>query len=94
MFNKLNYHFLVELEQMLQRDGVALNDISESTFMYPWLPIENSEAYPNITGHIGSGSGGYADHLFIYAAKELFGINIYNIEYKNLRFNIFKFDKC
>lgn len=71
---------------MLQRDGLNLNEIPESNFSHPWLPTEFSEYHPNLTSHIGSGSGGYADHIFTIAAKELFGIEISKIEYKNLRF--------
>lgn len=70
---------------MLQRDGYTLNQMPESVFTYPWLPVDDSESYPQLTSHIGSGSGGYADDIFIYAAKELFGMNVQNIEYKNLR---------
>lgn len=34
----------------------------------------------------GSGSGGYAHHIFCHAARELFSINIDNVEFKPLRF--------
>lgn len=34
----------------------------------------------------GSGSGGYAHHIFCNAAHELFNINIDKVEFKPLRF--------
>lgn len=34
----------------------------------------------------GSGSGGYAHHIFCHAAQELFNINIDKVEFKPLRF--------
>lgn len=38
-----------------------------------------------LQGHRGSGSGGYADFIFHYAAKHLFQNNNASLEFKNLR---------
>ncbi|KAJ8917866.1 hypothetical protein NQ315_010779 [Exocentrus adspersus] len=75
----------IELEQMLVKDGISLDTLSNSTFSQPWLLKDDQEISPLLTRHIGSGSGGYADHIFKYAVKELFGEEIENLEYKNLR---------
>lgn len=42
----------------------------------------NSELLTNS----GSGSGGYAHHIFCYAAHKLFNVNIDKVEFKPLRF--------
>lgn len=70
---------------MLEKDGILLNDVEEANFDQPWHK-DNVSVKPQIYGHIGSGSGGYSDQIFKYAAEELFGIKVENIEYKNLRF--------
>lgn len=75
----------VELEQMLERDNISLDSLEKSTLSEPWMPTESSERLPHLTKHIGSGSGGYSDHIFKFAAKELFGIECDKIEYKELR---------
>lgn len=48
---------------------------------------DNYELFTNS----GSGSGGYAHHIFCYAARELFNINIDNVEFKPLRYNLLSF---
>lgn len=50
----------------------GFNDVIEDTF----------ELFTNN----GSGSGGYAHHIFCYAARELFNININKVEFKPLRY--------
>lgn len=69
---------------MLAKDRVSLSDFESSTFSQPWL-LKDKNITPNLTSRIGSGSGGYADHIFKYAAKELFGIECDQVEYKQLR---------
>lgn len=76
--------FLVELEQMLSKDNISLDNLENGTFSQPWL-VDNSTITPNLHRHIGSGSGGYADNIFIYAAKEIFGVEVENVKYKTLR---------
>ncbi|CAH0554456.1 unnamed protein product [Brassicogethes aeneus] len=81
----------IELEQMLDKDRISLDSLAESTFSEPWLiKQEPTEVKPNLTCHLGSGSGGYSDHIFKYAAKELFGVEGVNLEYKTLRNQDFK----
>lgn len=81
--------FAVELEQMLSKDRVLLNDFESSTFSQPWLLKLETEVIPDLLGHLGSGSGGYSDHIFHYAAKELFGSEFEQLEYKQLRYFLF-----
>lgn len=35
--------------------------------------------------HEGRGSEGFLEHIFKHAAKELFGLDVHEITYKNLR---------
>lgn len=70
---------------MLQKQGISLENIEESTLCRPWLDEKDSEAKPDLHGHLGTGSGGYSDHILKYAASELFGISCDKLEYKNLR---------
>ncbi|CAL1280211.1 unnamed protein product [Larinioides sclopetarius] len=72
----------VEVDAMLETEGVCLDE----------LPSEDldqiSADNPLDTGlysHAGSTSGGYSDHIFIHAAKELFSDAVSEIQYKTLR---------
>lgn len=78
------FKILVELEQMLSKENISLNSLENGKFSQPWLR-ENFEIAPNLHRHIGSGSGGYADNILINAAKEIFGMEITNVQYKPLR---------
>lgn len=71
---------------MLENDGVSLRDVPEGKFSEPWKESQ-SQNFEHIFAHEGSGSGGYADHIFKYAAKELFGDELHQLEYKILRFD-------
>lgn len=81
--------FLVELEQMLAKDSLNLENIEAASFDHPWCE-DNKNVPTVIYGHDGSGSGGYSDHILKFAAKELFGMEIEKVEYKNLRNPDFK----
>lgn len=70
---------------MLEKDGCALENLEKSEFSQPWLLKQNTDVTPTLCRHLGSGSGGYADHIFKYAAKELFGVEVDQLEYRNLR---------
>lgn len=70
---------------MLIKDGISLDSLDNSTFSQPWLLKNDHEINPLLTRHIGSGSGGYADHIFRYVAQELFGEEIEKLDYKSLR---------
>ncbi|XP_074028044.1 probable cytosolic Fe-S cluster assembly factor GI11683 [Leptinotarsa decemlineata] len=80
----------IELEQMMDKDGVSLGSLPDSKLSQPWISKPDSDVAPSLTRHIGSSSGGYADHIFKYAARELFGEECDNLEYKSLRNPDFK----
>ncbi|XP_047527720.1 probable cytosolic Fe-S cluster assembly factor GL21135 [Vanessa atalanta] len=71
----------IELEQMLENSGRSLSENEGSNLDWPWDDSEGS----GLKSHIGSGSGGYADHVFLYAAEHLFGETNAPLVYKNLR---------
>lgn len=74
--------FLVEIEQMVNED--PLQSFPSSNFDWPWgeaSEVENT----NVWAHENSTSGGYSEHIFKYAAKELFDQDLVTVEYKNLR---------
>lgn len=68
---------------MLDVSNKALSDIPGAELDWPWGAL--GEAPPALRRHIGSGSGGYADHVFLYAAEQLFGQTNAQLVYKNLR---------
>jgi iron only hydrogenase large subunit-like protein len=72
----------IEIEQMLINEGKNLNEFEKREFDWPWT----SKVPENfIWSHELSGSGGYSDYIFKYAAKELFNEQVDVLEYKNLR---------
>ncbi|KAG5316719.1 NARF factor, partial [Acromyrmex insinuator] len=74
----------IELEQMLSEDGLVLNEIDEGEIKQPFGSY-NEEIGNKLWGHSGSGSGGYADFIFRYAAKNLFDEDNVTVDFKNLR---------
>lgn len=72
----------IEIEQMLINDDTPLHSYSPSEIDCPWN-VGNPEA--SVWAHEFSTSGGYADHIFKYAAKELYEEDVEVLEYKNLR---------
>ncbi|KAK8730600.1 hypothetical protein OTU49_007829 [Cherax quadricarinatus] len=69
----------VEVEQMLLRDQVELPSVD---------PVEldsDLSSGPVLTSHHGSSSGGYAHHVFISAARELFDLDQDKLQWKTLR---------
>ncbi|KAG6448676.1 probable cytosolic Fe-S cluster assembly factor GL21135 [Manduca sexta] len=72
----------IELEQMLGTDK-SLSEVESVPLDCPWP--ESPGAAPALRRHGGSGSGGYADHVFTYAAEVLFGEANAKLVYKNLR---------
>lgn len=77
----LNYFFLVELEQLMAQENVQFSNLFRSPIDYPWG--RNTDHV--LTGHIGSGSGGYAHHILVYAAKELFNMELTEMNWKATR---------
>ncbi|XP_053625490.1 probable cytosolic Fe-S cluster assembly factor GL21135 [Plodia interpunctella] len=70
----------IELEQMLSNSNISLGDAPLSPLDWPW-----GEGESGLRSHAGSGSGGYADHVFLHAAEQLFGESNATLVYKNLR---------
>ncbi|KAF5292594.1 hypothetical protein FQA39_LY13927 [Lamprigera yunnana] len=74
----------IELEQMLQSSDKSLGSIEKVCYAEPWKKADEV-TFLMLNRHIGSGSGGYADHILKRVSKELFGIEYGNLQYKNLR---------
>ncbi|XP_055376834.1 probable cytosolic Fe-S cluster assembly factor GI11683 [Condylostylus longicornis] len=72
----------IEIEKMLEDESKELKSYSLVKMDWPW---SSNEPEIQIWAHESSGSGGYADHIFCYAAKELFNKNQNELNYKNLR---------
>lgn len=73
---------------MLQAEQRSLCDVMPAELDYPWAagPSDLVAADPTAAwAHETSGSGGYADHLFRYAAKQLFDVDVETVVYRNLR---------
>ena len=65
-----------------------LNEVTAVSLDWPWC-IDEPEF--NVWAHELSGSGGYSEHIFKYAAEQLFGIKVTEpLDYKHLRNPDFK----
>ncbi|MCL4143199.1 UNVERIFIED_CONTAM: hypothetical protein GTU68_053720 [Idotea baltica] len=71
----------VEVEQLLEKEEVDLGGV-ERAGLDPELSLS-----PDLRTHEGSGSGGFAHHVFTYAAKHLFGVEGHEMTWKSLRNN-------
>lgn len=69
---------------MLNESGLTLSDIEEGEIKRPFGSY-SEEIENKLCGHSGSGSGGYADFIFRYAAKSLFDEENVTVDFKNLR---------
>lgn len=69
---------------MLTQQDKSLKDITNGVIEKPFqsLELQNDTV---ISGHEGSGSGGYADFIFHYATKHLFQETNVKLEFKSLR---------
>uniref|UniRef100_A0A1Q3G5J1 Putative nuclear architecture related protein n=1 Tax=Culex tarsalis TaxID=7177 RepID=A0A1Q3G5J1_CULTA len=75
----------IEIEQMLDGSGVqALQIVEKAPIDWPW-PTGRPPVF--VWGHESSGSGGYSEYLFKYAARKLFNVAVDHVEFKNLRNN-------
>ncbi|XP_067621138.1 probable cytosolic Fe-S cluster assembly factor GI11683 [Eurosta solidaginis] len=74
----------IEIEQMLTIDDKTLHSFTPCDIDWPWS-IRSGPPEASVWAHEFSTSGGYADHLFKYAAKELFGEDVGELNYKSLR---------
>ena len=73
----------MEVEKMLTEKNIDL-PLLQDTPLDRGLSLVDSNC-ETLLGHRGGGSGGYLEHTFIYAAKELFNIDEPDIQYKVLR---------
>ncbi len=80
----------VELEQMMEEKEVGLSSLQSSP-LDDLFGREEEEAYRNVIvrGNAGSGSGGYAEEVFVHAARELYG-ETPTIRYRTMRNADFK----
>ncbi|XP_053958434.1 probable cytosolic Fe-S cluster assembly factor GJ13047 [Anastrepha ludens] len=72
----------IEIEQMLAADDKPLHIFPPSDIDSPWSAHSQETS---MWAHEFSTSGGYADHVFKYAAKELFEEDVEQLVYRNLR---------
>ncbi|NWR90367.1 NARFL factor, partial [Furnarius figulus] len=70
-----------EVLNLLEQEGVTLSDVDPA----PLDTMLSSAAAEQLSSHSGGGSGGYLEHIYTHAAKELFGIQVDTIEYKTLK---------
>ncbi|XP_029997519.1 cytosolic Fe-S cluster assembly factor narfl [Sphaeramia orbicularis] len=70
-----------EVLKMLEEENVSLNDVKPA----PLDTMFSSVHGDDFLRHSGSGSGGYLHHVFINAAKQLFGEEVKELTYKTLR---------
>lgn len=71
----------MELEQLMAQENIQFNNLNRSGLDYPW----GRHSDHILTGHMGSGSGGYAHHILAYAAKEIFNIELTEMNWKATR---------
>uniref|UniRef100_A0A8D0GGU0 Cytosolic iron-sulfur assembly component 3 n=1 Tax=Sphenodon punctatus TaxID=8508 RepID=A0A8D0GGU0_SPHPU len=70
-----------EVLRLLEQEGVALSDVAPA----PLDTMFSSVSEEELLSHSGGGSGGYLEHIYKYAAKELFGIQVAEVQYKPLK---------
>uniref|UniRef100_A0A8C5Q4X6 Nuclear prelamin A recognition factor-like protein n=1 Tax=Leptobrachium leishanense TaxID=445787 RepID=A0A8C5Q4X6_9ANUR len=70
-----------EVLRMLEQERLSLSDVTSS----PIPTLFSGAAEDELLGHQGGGSGGYLEHIFKHAARELFGVNVEDITYKPLK---------
>ena len=89
----------MEIDQLLEKESIDLNSVEDGEMQFPLALAKNQisvkkelaqQAEPFV--HEGGGSGGYLEHVFMHAAKELFDKDIApdQIVYKQLRNQDFK----
>lgn len=76
----------IELEVLLRNEQVDFAEIESSPLDWPWdeklIARKEDEPFPVPPGSV---SGGYAFHVFKYAAKELFNEDVNEIKFKPVR---------
>ena len=66
---------------MLDKEGLTLTDVQPQDIDV-MFPVSSDG---DLVNHVGGGSGGYLEHIFRYAARELFDVSVDQIEYKMLK---------
>uniref|UniRef100_A0A182X8A3 Iron hydrogenase small subunit domain-containing protein n=1 Tax=Anopheles quadriannulatus TaxID=34691 RepID=A0A182X8A3_ANOQN len=75
----------IEIEQMLNSlELPSLQLVERCAIDWPW-PTVRPPAF--VWGHESSGSGGYAEYIFKYAARKLFNVQLDTVAFKPLRNN-------
>eukprot|EP00794_Sanderia_malayensis_P015037 gene15037-16590_t len=72
----------MEVEKMFEEKGVVFDQIPNMPVDMPFSSVDDCGV---LMSHWGGGSGGYAENIFKFAAKELFGVENAHVEYKTLR---------
>ncbi|XP_029805774.1 cytosolic iron-sulfur assembly component 3 isoform X2 [Suricata suricatta] len=70
-----------EVLKLLEEEGVSLSDLEPA----PLDSLCSSVSAQEPSSHRGGGSGGYLEHVFQHAARELFGIHVDKVTYRPLR---------
>ncbi|KAK2491589.1 hypothetical protein MC885_016350 [Smutsia gigantea] len=70
-----------EVLRLLEEEGVLLSELEAA----PLDSLCSSVSSQEPTSHHGGGSGGYLEHVFQHAARELFGIHVDEVTYKPQR---------
>ncbi|XP_034566877.1 cytosolic Fe-S cluster assembly factor narfl [Notolabrus celidotus] len=70
-----------EVQKMLEEQNVSLSEVEPAPLDTMFSSVSGDE----FLSHAGSGSGGYLHHVFMHAAKQLFGEEVKELTYKTLR---------
>lgn len=72
----------LEIEEMLDKAGVKLSEIASDSIddICKFQPMADP-----LMVNSGSGSGGYSDHIFKFAAKQIFGQEVKDVAYKTMK---------
>ncbi|XP_076855767.1 nuclear prelamin A recognition factor [Brachyhypopomus gauderio] len=70
-----------EILHLMKQSNVSLQDADS----VPLDPVIGEIGDADLTRHDGRGSEGFLEHIYKYAAKELFGLDVQEIVYKTLR---------
>ncbi|KAH0631761.1 hypothetical protein JD844_019527 [Phrynosoma platyrhinos] len=71
-----------EVLKLLEQEGTPLSEVDPAPLDSMFSSLSEDQF---LLGHSGGGSGGYLEHIYKYAAKELFGVHVEEIQYKILR---------
>ncbi|XP_053411397.1 cytosolic iron-sulfur assembly component 3 isoform X1 [Nycticebus coucang] len=70
-----------EVFKLLEEEGILLSELEPALLD----GLSSSVSAEEPTSHQGGGSGGYLEHVFRHAARELFGIHVAEVTYTPLR---------